>query len=81
MLTSASFHPFALIVDPASVFRAVQASSTLGMLQARVFRPLEQVEGQSAIDADVAAYDAQVDAVSADMMADEEPALDARSFP
>jgi len=80
MLTSASFHPFALMVDPAAVFRAVQASSALGMLQARVFRPLEQFQGQSTLDADLAAYDAQVDAFSADIVGDDEPALDGGGF-
>ena len=61
MVTSPAFNPFALIVDPAAVFRAVESSSTLGGLHTRVFRPLERHEGRDDDDAELAAYDAEVE--------------------
>lgn len=66
MVTSPAFNPFALIVDPAAVFRAVESSSTLGGLHTRVFRPLERHEGRDGDDAELAAYDAEVEAFGAD---------------
>ena len=66
MVTSPAFNPFALIVDPAAVFRAVESSSTLGGLHTRVFRPLERHDGRDADDAELAAYDAEVEAFGAD---------------
>ena len=66
MVTSPAFNPFALIVDPAAVFRAVESSSTLGGLHTRVFRPLERHDGRDSDDAELAAYDAEVEAFGAD---------------
>jgi len=67
MVTSAAFNPFALIVDPAAVFRAVECSSALGSLHTRVFRPLERQDGRPCdLDDELAAFDAEVEAVSAE---------------
>ena len=64
MVTSTSFHPFAMMVDPGAVLRAIESSSTLGRLQARVFRPLERQESTGFADDDLAAFDAEVDALA-----------------
>ena len=63
MVTSTTFNPFALMVDPAAVFRAVESSSTLGGLHARVFRPLERSDASACDDAELAAFDAEVEAI------------------
>lgn len=65
MVTSAAFNPFALIVDPAAVLRAVECSSALGGLRTRVFRPLERQDGRACeVDEELAAFDAEVDSIS-----------------
>ena len=64
MVTSTSFHPFAMMVDPGAVLRAIETSSTLGRLQARVFRPLERQDHSGFADDDLAAFDAEVDALA-----------------
>lgn len=64
MATSTSFHPFAMMVDPGAVLRAIETSSTLGRLQARVFRPLERQDQSGFADDDLAAFDAEVDALA-----------------
>ena len=61
MVTSPTFNPFALMVDPAAVFRAVESSSTLCGLHTRTFRPLERQDGRPGLDADLAAFDAEVE--------------------
>ena len=67
MVTSAAFNPFALIVDPAAVFRAIECSSALGNLHTRVFRPLERQDGRACVDnEELAAFDAEVEAISAE---------------
>lgn len=62
MVDSPAFNPFALMVDPAAVFRAVESSPMLGSLHTRVFRPLERHDGRPGDDAELAAYDAEVEA-------------------
>ncbi len=57
-----SSHPFALMMDPAAVFHAMEHSERLGALQRRVCRPLdrpliarapvESSEFDQAVDAD-----------------------------
>lgn len=64
MPTNSSFHPFAMMVDPGAVLRAIESSSALGRLHARVFRPLERQEGSLLADDDLAAFDAEVDALA-----------------
>lgn len=44
MVSSPVFNPFVLLMDPASVLRAVEASPALCQLNARVFRPLGPLE-------------------------------------
>lgn len=74
MVTSAAFNPFALIVDPAAVFRAVECSSALGSLHTRVFRPLERLDGRPCDgDDELAAFDAEVEAISAEEAFQEPP--------
>lgn len=57
---AASANPFALMLDPQSVLRAVEHSERLGRLQARVCRPLDKPLIPKVSD-DVAAYDRQID--------------------
>ena len=64
MVTTTSFHPFAMLVDPGAVLRAIETSSALGRLQARVFRPLERQDSPGFADGDLAAFDAEVDALA-----------------
>lgn len=61
MVSSSVSNPFLLLMDPAAVLRAVEASPALCGLNARVFRPLEIGGGHAAMDADLAAYDAEVE--------------------
>ena len=64
MVTTTSFHPFAMLVDPGAVLRAIETSSALRRLQARVFRPLERQDSPGVADGDLAAFDAEVDALA-----------------
>jgi hypothetical protein len=61
MVSSPISNPFQLLMDPASVLRAVEASPALCGLNARVFRPLEMGGGHAAMDADLAAYDTELE--------------------
>jgi hypothetical protein len=66
MVSSSVSNPFLLLMDPASVLRAVEASPALCGLNARVFRPLEIGGGSVGMDADLAAYDAEVEIEDSD---------------
>ena len=68
MISTPVFNPFALMVDPVSVLRAVRSSAGLGGLNTRVFRPLERGGRPSAEDEDMAAYDAEVDSLEVDSL-------------
>ena len=73
MVPNPAFNPFTLLMDPASVLRAVACSPGLGSLQTRVFRPLDRKGQLSVADIELAAYDAEVDAVDvADVVVVEE---------
>lgn len=61
MVSPSGFNPFALLMDPASVIGAVESSAGLSSLQTRVFRPLDRGSRASTVDADLAAYDAEVE--------------------
>jgi hypothetical protein len=68
MLSSSALNPFLLLMDPSSVLRAVESSTSLCSLKARVFRPLEPDTG-----AELAAYDAAIETepeIGAEMAAD-----------
>ena len=66
MISTPAFNPFALMVDPVSVLRAVESSVGLGGLHARVFRPLERGDRSVAEDEDLATYDAEMESFDAD---------------
>ena len=58
-------NPFALMMDPASVFRALETSDRLSRLQSRVCRPLDKPL-LPRVGGDVAAYDREIDATEMD---------------
>lgn len=60
MLTAAANNPFALMINPEAVIRAVECSERLGRLHARICRPLDKPIIPK-VDDDLAAYDRQVD--------------------
>ena len=53
-------NPFVLMMDPGSVFRALESSDRLSRLQRRVCRPLDKPLIPR-IGSDVAAYDHEID--------------------
>lgn len=55
-------NPFVLMMDPSSVFRALERSDRLGRLQRRVCRPLDKPLIPR-IGADVAAFDREIDEI------------------
>ena len=61
MVSAPDFNPFALLTDPGSVSRAVESSASLCGLHARVFRPLDGAARAASSDANLAAFDAEVD--------------------
>lgn len=61
MVAPSGSNPFALLMDPAAVICAVESSAGLSGLQTRVFRPLDRGNRSSSVDADLAAYDAEVE--------------------
>jgi hypothetical protein len=61
---STAANPFALLTDPESIFRAVEASQRLDVLNRRICRPLDRaprVEGQGDEPHEAAAHDAAID--------------------
>ena len=73
MLSSSALNPFLLLMDPSSVLRAVESSTSLCSLKARVFRPLEPDTGARAPSDELAAYDAAIETepeIEAEMAAD-----------
>ena len=63
-------NPFALMMNPEGVIQAVERSERLARLKARVCRPLDRPLIPRLQDANLAAYDAQIDA-QLEMVADE----------
>ncbi|MFM7531891.1 MAG: hypothetical protein ACKO5J_05275 [Rubrivivax sp.] len=55
-------NPFALMMNPESVIQAMERSERLARLKARVCRPLDRPLIPRLQDANLAAYDAQIDA-------------------
>lgn len=55
-------NPFALMMNPEGVIQAVERSERLARLKARVCRPLDRPLIPRIQDANLAAYDAQIDA-------------------
>jgi hypothetical protein len=64
---STAANPFALLTDPESIFRAIEASQHLDVLNRRICRPLDRAprgEGQGdEASHEAAAHDAAVDGV------------------
>jgi hypothetical protein len=61
---STAANPFALLTDPESIFRAVEAAQRLDVLNRRVCRPLDRAprgEGQSDDSHNAAAHDAAIE--------------------
>lgn len=61
---SMAANPFALLTDPESIFRAVEASQRLEGLNRRVCRPLDRAprgEGNGEVEHEAAAHDAAID--------------------
>lgn len=61
MLSSPALNPFMLLMDPSSVLKAVESSSSLCSLKARVFRPLEPDKSPCLPSDELAAYDAAIE--------------------
>lgn len=73
MLSSSALNPFLLLMDPSSVLRAVESSTSLCSLKARVFRPLEPETNSRVPSDELAAYDAAIETepeIDAEMAAD-----------
>jgi hypothetical protein len=61
---STAANPFALLTDPESIFRAVEASARLDSLNRRICRPLDRAprgEGNGEATHEAAAHDAAID--------------------
>lgn len=56
-------NPFALMMNPQGVIQAVERSERLARLKARVCRPLDRPLIPRLQDANLAAFDAEVDAL------------------
>jgi hypothetical protein len=61
MLSSPVLNPFMLLMDPSLVLKAMESSSSLCSLRARVLRPLEPDAGARGLSDEVAAYDAAIE--------------------
>jgi hypothetical protein len=60
-----SSNPFALLLNPETVVKAVETSERLGRLHSRVCRPLDRPLIPAAPNDAVAAFDAAIDRASA----------------
>jgi hypothetical protein len=77
MLSSPALNPFMLLMDPSSVLKAVESSSSLCSLKARVFRPLEPNACARGLSDEVAAYDAAIEIDPETEVGIEESVIDA----
>lgn len=77
MLSSPALNPFMLLMDPSSVLKAVESSSSLCSLKARVFRPLEPDSRAHGLCDEVAAYDAAIEIDPETEVGIEESVIDA----
>jgi hypothetical protein len=66
--TQVDSNPFALMMDPAAVFAAIERSERLARLQSRICRPLDKPQAAKPATPETAAFD---DAVEAAGNADE----------
>lgn len=65
MTPSNAADPFALLLNPDVVLKAMEASDRLGRLHSRVCRPLDRPVIPARVDDPVAAYDAAIERASA----------------
>jgi hypothetical protein len=65
MSLNTSSNPFAQLINPESVVKAVEASERLSRLHSRVCRPLDRPLIPAKPNDPVAAYDAAIDRASA----------------
>ncbi len=70
MIPAEANNPFALLLNPETVVKAVEASERLSRLQSRVCRPLDRplIPAAKAPNDAVAAFDAAIDRASARRM-------------
>jgi len=63
--TQVESNPFALMMDPAAVFAAVECSERLARLHSRICRPLDKPHPPKPAAPETAAFDDAVDAAAA----------------
>ena len=63
--TQVESNPFALMMDPAAVFAAVECSERLARLHSRICRPLDKPHPPKPAVPETAAFDDAVDAAAA----------------
>ncbi len=70
MIPAEANNPFALLLNPENVVKAVEASERLSRLQSRVCRPLDRplIPTAAVPNDSVAAFDAAIDRASARRM-------------
>ncbi len=66
-------NPFALLMDPQSVFRAIESSERLARLQSRVCRPLDKPLLPHAVAEAAETFDKDVESSSDDFVFDDLP--------
>ena len=63
--TEVASNPFALMMDPAAVFAAMERSERLARLHSRICRPLDKPQATQPAAPETAAFDDAVEAVAA----------------
>jgi hypothetical protein len=63
--TQVESNPFALMMDPAAVFAAIEHSERLSRLHSRICRPLDKPHPPKPAAAETVAFDDAVDAAAA----------------
>lgn len=63
--TQVDSNPFALMMDPAAVFAAIERSERLGRLQSRICRPLDKPHPVQPAAPETIAFDDAVEAAAA----------------
>ena len=63
--TQVASNPFALMMDPAAVFAAIECSERLARLHSRICRPLDKPHPVQPAAPEIAAFDDAVDEAAA----------------
>ena len=63
--TEVASNPFALMMDPAAVFAAIEHSERLARLHSRICRPLDKPQAAQPAGAEAIAFDGLVEAAAA----------------